>query len=165
MIRNATVKLWRGSTLVKTLTTSENGGARFTGLCEGEYQFTLIREGYKSREVSFRLGCSDTIGRSFRLLRNPVSDTCCNASLKLKVKDSTIAEGGWLSGVRVVISRENQHIATGETNGDGWYLREALCGRSLYTVTFSKPGFRSKSVTFRYEECKALQETIRLVPE
>jgi uncharacterized membrane protein len=165
VIANGTVKIWRGSTLIATVTTNSSGAARFSGLCDGDYQFTLLREGYLGREINFHMGCNDTIERSYRLLRNTTTDTCCNAVLRLRVKDSTVAEGGWMSGVTVTIRKGGTTIATGTTNGDGGYGRESLCGYSTYTVTFTKSGYRSKTFTFTYEACRTIEETIRLVPE
>jgi uncharacterized surface anchored protein len=46
VISNATVRLWRGSTLVTTQTTNGDGNIRFTGLCTGTYGISIAREGY-----------------------------------------------------------------------------------------------------------------------
>jgi hypothetical protein len=100
-----------------------------------------------------------------RILHNQEQhDTCCNATLSLRVKDSTVADGGWLTGVQVTIVKNNTTIATGTTNSEGRYTRNELCGNSTYTVTFSKDGFHSKTVTFTYTSCSTVNETIGLTP-
>jgi hypothetical protein len=163
-LANATVRLWRGSQQIRSLTTSSNGSVRFAELCEGNYGVSIHREGYISREFDLELGCNQARGFSLRLLSDNDPDTCCNAVLRLRVKDSTVANDGWLSGVSVTISRGNSVVASGTTNSDGRYGREELCGQSTYTVTFSKEGYQSKSVTFTYTECRTIEETIRLSP-
>jgi uncharacterized surface anchored protein len=163
-LTNATVRLWRGSTQIRSVTTSSNGTARFAELCSGEYSVSIAREGYAGREFSVTLTCNQTQELSKRLLANSGGDTCCNAVLRLRVKDSTVTNDGWLSGVYVTITRGNSTIASGTTGSDGRYGRESLCGPSTYTVTFSKDGYQSKTVTFTYTSCTTKEETIMLVP-
>jgi hypothetical protein len=163
-IANATVRLWKGSQQIRSVTTSTNGTARFAELCSGEYSVSIQREGYAGREFNVALTCNQTVEMSRRILANSGGDTCCNAVLLLRVKDSTVTNDGWLSGVSVTITRGNTTIASGSTGSDGRYGREALCGASTYTVTFSKDGYQSKTVTFTYTTCTTKEETIRLVP-
>jgi uncharacterized surface anchored protein len=163
-LTNASVRLWRGGQLIRTVTTSSNGTARFAELCSGSYGVSISREGYAGREFEVTLTCNQTVETSKRLLANSGGDTCCNAVLRLRVKDSTVTNDGWLSGVTVTITRGNTTIASGTTGSDGGYGRESLCGQSTYTVTFSKDGYQSKTVTFTYTTCTTKEETIRLVP-
>jgi hypothetical protein len=167
-IANATIKLWKNGAIFRTGVTNANGVLVFEGLCQGSYGLDFIREGYTSREATVTLGCNQNleIGRKLLKTGNPGGDTCCNAIFQFKVKDSTIADGGWLSGVKVVIKRGDDSIATGETNADGGYKREGLCGGNrTYTVTFSKAGFRSKTLTFTITDCRTFTETVKLSRE
>lgn len=161
-LNGATVTLWRGSTQMGARTT-ENGRVVFTGLCPGTYSFSIHRDGYTSRETgNITLGCNDTLERGLKLL---TADTCRTAVLRMRVKDSTAAEGVWLTGVTVTVTRGTTTVATGTTGAEGWYVAEGLQGSSAYTVTFSKDGYRSKSFTFTFQGCSTIQETIRIVHE
>lgn len=56
-LNGAKVKIWKGGQLLKTLTV-ENGYVKFTGLCEGEYGFDVVMEGYKSIEFGANIKCN-----------------------------------------------------------------------------------------------------------
>ncbi len=162
-IANATVKLWFGSSVKTWGTTNASGSISFTGLCMGSYQVNLIRETYKTREFTFTLGCNEQ--KALELTMKPQSssvDTCHTAKLKFRVKDSTIAEAGWLNDVLVTISRGTTVVTSGYTNAEGWYLAENLQAPATYTVTFSRQGFGTRTYTFTFNECKLISETIRL---
>jgi protocatechuate 3,4-dioxygenase beta subunit len=160
------VKLWQNNQMISSQTTGSNGYIYFTGLCSGTYALSLSRTQYQGGEISFQIGCDDTIAVTRRLLAlGNNNDTCDTAILKVRVKDSTAAEGNWLEGVSVVIKRSGIVVAQGTTGVEGWYMRETLLAPAEYSVTFTKPGYISKTVAFRFSECKTLQETIRLVPE
>lgn len=160
------VKLWKNNQMLGSQTTNNDGYVYFTGVCIGNYSLTIIRDQYQTRETPFEIGCNDTITVTRRILATGnVPDSCETAKLKVRVKDSTVAEGGWLTGTTVVIKRAGVVIAQGTTDAEGWYLREGLIAPAEYSVTFIKQGYVVKTVVFRFSECKTLQETIRIVPE
>lgn len=162
-IANVTVKLWKAGTLIAMKTTSANGVVTFEKLCTGSYGVVLIREGYTSREFSVSIACNQNVEASRKLLATGGNnDSCCNAVFKYRTKDSAVADGGWQSGVTVTIKQNDVVIATGTTNADGNYGREAICGYKTYVVTFSKEGFKTKSVTVVLTTCRTVQETILL---
>lgn len=161
-LAGAAAHLWSGGTQVATHNT-EGGSVSFTGLCAGTYSISVGKDGYAGREFSFTLGCNDTVTRSLAILHTG-GDTCHNAVLSLRVKDSTVAEGGWLSGVTVTITRGSATVASGSTNGDGRFGADGLTGRTTYTVTFSKDGYHSKTLTFTFDGCTTITETVRLTP-
>jgi hypothetical protein len=162
---NVTVKLWRNGTLVATTTTNGNGLATFTGRCRGSYAVDLIREGYQHREFAFELGCNVEYETLRKLLANAV-DSCRTAVLRLRVKDSTVVEGGWISGATVTLKRLVNGawvtVASGATDGEGWYTRDGLLAPSTYLATVSASGFETRSYQFTFVECNTIQETIRL---
>ncbi len=57
-INGATVKLWKGNQLIKTLTV-ENGFVKFVELCEGEYQISIIHESYYGVEFNVVAVCDE----------------------------------------------------------------------------------------------------------
>jgi len=164
VLSNATVRLWRNGTLLRTGTTSANGYVVFEGLCQGNYGIDFTKDGYRSREATVEMGCNSNRELTWKLLSTGSSgnDSCCTASLALRIKDSAYADGGWISGATIVISYGSSAVATGTSNADGYYLREALCGYRTYTVTVSKSGFTSKTFTITYTNCRRADETIRL---
>lgn len=160
------VKLWQNNQMVSSQITGNDGYIYFTGICNGTYNLTFTRDQYQGSEAVFQIGCDDTIAVTRRLLAiGSNSDTCDTAVLKVRVKDSTVAEGGWLEDASVVIKRAGFVVAQGTTNIEGWYLHDGLLAPAEYSVTFMKPGYSAKTVVFRFNECKTFQETIRLVPE
>ncbi len=162
-VANATVKLWKGGTAVRTVKTNGDGYVRMEELCKADYVIEVTREGYGAIEFAKGIGCNESVvvEKTMSKTGGPDPDSCCTASLKLRVKDATVAEAGWLSGATVVISDGNTVVAEGTTGAEGWYLYEGLC-KGTYTVTISKSGFESQTVSFTFNECKRLQETIRL---
>lgn len=162
VVRGATVKLWRNGSIVATKTTDSNGVARFGELCKGKYGVDLIREGYKSREFSTELGCNQRKEVTQRLLRKE-DGPCCTAKFVFRTKDST--NSTYIPGVIIEIRKGNDLVARGETSGEGRYIREALCGNSTYTVSFTKQGYITKTITVNLTECRTVEETIWLMTQ
>jgi len=160
-LQNATLKLWKGSTIKEIVTTNANGVATVDGLCEGTYQFSVIREGYKGQEFNFTMGCNNQYSRTVYLVEKTV-EPCCTAILKVRTIDSV--SQAWINGVTVTITQNGNQIATGVTGPEGWYGKEGLCAPATYTVTFSMTGYVTKSFDFYFNECKKIQETIQLAP-
>ncbi len=158
-ISGATVRLFLGSTLLRTTTTNGDGGVRFGELCPGNYQITVIADGYRSQEYNFELGCNDVVSGTRELTPNG-GDTCCSAVMKVIVRDSLSEEV--ISGATVVIMFNGAVVANGQTNGDGVYLEDGLCGYRTYTVTISKDGYESRTFDWTFGECRTYQETYRL---
>lgn len=165
VVNNASVQLWKGGQKLSVLATNGDGVVLFANLCEGRYVLNVSREGYNNREFVVELGCSDTSNTTKYVVAKNSVDTCNTARLKVRVKDSTVADGGWLTGATVVIRRNGVVVADGTTNTEGWYVREGLVAPAEYTVTISKTGFASKTFTFVFNECKTIQETLRIVPD
>jgi large repetitive protein len=168
-IANATVKLWRNGAIVATKTTDANGVALFEQRCEGSYGVSVLREGYKAREMSFSLGCDQQVSHTLLLKQNTSGvDSCCTAQLKIRAVDSTATTGGWIAGATVEIrlgSPTGPIVATGTTDVEGWYRKENLCSPAVYFVTVSKPGsWAAKTHDFNYTTCVLKTETFKLVP-
>ncbi len=167
-IANATVKLWRNGAIVATKTSDASGNAVFSQRCAGTYGVSVLREGYKSREMDFVLGCDQQVTHTLFLKTSTSVDSCCTAELKIRAVDSTATTGGWIAGATVEIhlgSPTGPIVATGTTDVEGWYRKENLCSPAVYFVTVSKPGVWSpKTHDFNYTSCLLKTETFRLVP-
>ncbi|MDH7515395.1 MAG: carboxypeptidase regulatory-like domain-containing protein [Bacteroidota bacterium] len=166
-INDATVKLRRGSTVIAAqMTGGDNrqaGTVRFLEICEGSYNILIVKSGYTAREFEFTIGCNEEYVHTLGLKQVTI-DSCHTAVLKLRVKDSTVAEGGWLSGATVTLTMGHTTICTDTTNAEGWFIRSNLTAPATYTATISKQGYRTKSYVFTYKECITLEEIIRLAP-
>jgi hypothetical protein len=163
-LNGATVKLWKGSALLLTQVTG--GDNRATGVvlfpnrCDGQYAISITKDGYNGREIAFTVGCNETYVRELGLLVKTV-DSCRTGALNVRTVDST---GTRITGADVVVARGGMVFASGQTDGEGWFHATALTAPSTYTVTFSKSGYASKTVTFVYNECRTATETIRMLP-
>ncbi len=164
LLSGAVVKIYKGGVVVATKTVVD-GRISFDGLCDGTYSIDVTREGYHHQEAAFTLGCNGRTEITKTLGKELKNEQCCNGALTFRVKDTAVAEGGWLSGVTVTIKKGNDVVATGTTNGDGNYAREQICGQSTYTVTYSKAGFHTKTLTFTMTDCRVITETVRLSHE
>jgi hypothetical protein len=163
-LSNATVKLWKGSTLLKTGTTNADGLVKFDGLCQGDnYSVSMFREGYVSKEFDNDLdfGCNDSIELHRAMVKN--NNDCCTGILKLRVKDSTNMT--YINGATCKIYKNGTLLETFTSGVEGWALVDGLCGNSNYTVVISKDGYHSREMHFSYTECVTKQETVWLLPE
>ncbi|MGE5479512.1 MAG: MSCRAMM family protein [Chloroflexota bacterium] len=161
-LRNVSIKLWKGSTVLGEFKTNDDGGYALTKMCPGKYAFSFKLEGYKEAEYGFELGCNDTLEYTKVLVKN-VPDTCCTAKLKLRVQEAGTEIN--LSGVRVEIYKNDQLISDPNTNAEGWAVAEGLCAPVKYEVVFKKDGYVTKTVEFTFNECKTITETIRLTKQ
>ena len=161
-LAGAVVKLWSGGTLVSTATTGDNGTVHFYHICQGSYGVSINRNDYNGVEFQETFGCNDTVEVS-RMLSATTADHCCTAQIRLHVKvDGT--EHDWISGVHVTITRDGTQIAEGSTNADGTFVREQICGPATCTVTLSKDGYHSRTLTIVFEDCRTAEETVALQP-
>lgn len=162
VVPGALVKLYRGSTLVRSVEANSNGVARFGDLCSGNYGVSIIKSGYEHHEFGFEIGCNQAIERVRELTPTGSGDSCCTAILKVRVKDATTAD--WLSGVTVVVKKNGTPIADGTTNGDGFFIEDGLCGYTDYVIVLSKSGYETRTVEWTFEACRTYQETFTLTP-
>jgi hypothetical protein len=165
-LASTSVRLTLSNGTTITATTNGDGVAILRNLCRGTYGLRVAREGttYRVSETSVGIECNDSVSVERRLGRT-TPETCCNASFRFAVKGSTRNDGGWLSGVTIVITKAGAPFATGTTSSTGVYERGEICGNATYTITFSKSGFRSKTITITLTDCRAVNETIGLSPQ
>jgi hypothetical protein len=163
VLQNVAVKLWRASTLLATQSTGTNGSTTFTNRCQGQFALNLLRDGYRGLEYGFTLGCNEQ--KTIELTLAPPYP-CNTAMLKLRVKDSTVVEGGWLADATVILRKWVNNawvdIDTALTNSEGWYAASGLTTPAQYQATVSKSGYLTRTYTFSLTECKTYSETIRL---
>lgn len=162
LINGATVKLWQGGTLKATKKT-ENGYVIFEGLCKGKWGVSIHHENYQAMEFNFEIECNAEKEFVQYLKPQTTTDTCYTAKLKLFVKD--YSTGNAISGATVKIYLNDSLIAEGESNSEGYYIREGLKAPTTYMIVISKSGYKSKTFEIRFKECNAISETIKLEAE
>lgn len=164
---NATVKIWNNGLVVATKTTTPNGNVVFENLCQKNYGISVIRSGFATREMMVPMGCNDNKAVTILLKANATTvDSCHTAKLKFFIKNGSDPTQPPLQGVTVTITMANTNppLFQGTSDVNGFVGREGLFAPMVYFVTFSKPGFATKSISFRFDTCKTIQETITMTP-
>ncbi|MGQ9819701.1 MAG: carboxypeptidase regulatory-like domain-containing protein [Candidatus Kapaibacteriales bacterium] len=158
------VYLWKGNQKIAASQTKEdNGKAIFEHICQGEYSFSLFKRNYFEKEGVFRIKCNDTVEIPVQILRKESSDTCCTAKLKLKVIDDSTGSAIQNARVEIRINAHNdQTIYDQRTNIEGWVIKENLCAPQTYSIRISFEGYITREFQVYFNECKTIQETVRL---
>lgn len=166
-VANAYVFIFKGRMAIDTTRSNADGYARFDGLCEGEYSVLVEREGYRPTDPRINVICRVGAEITVILMPNappPPPDTCCNASIRLRVLDGTYDREMPLMGAHVVVKYGGAVIANGTTNQEGIYSRGELCGRRVYVVVLEKEGFNRLALEIPIEECRLIERTVRMIP-
>jgi hypothetical protein len=137
-IREATINLFKGSTKVGTVYTNAEGRVTMTGICQGDYSFSIIRTNYKSIEFSQTMGCDDTVNIEKTLYYNG-ADTCCKGIIKVYPKDASTKAA--LNGATVKMFIGDKLIKT-ETVVEGSAIFKELCS-GKYSFIIIKEGYKS----------------------
>lgn len=154
-LNGAAVKLWKNGKLIRTINT-ENGYVIFRELCEGSYGFSIHKSGYQGLEFQTEVECDDSL--TFDKTLTGGQDTCCTARLKVRVRPQ--GTDLYISGATVIFYQGDRAIDTVTTNQEGWAGRENLCAPGTYTVVVRMEGYVSREMSFTFEECNTIQETI-----
>lgn len=149
-----------------SITADAHGIATFNHLCEGHYTIDVSSDPhYHSAEITESLGCNDTEAVSIYL--SPVSqhssDSCCTATLSLFVSDVNHPHVG-LDSVSVTVTSGHNTIASGHTDSNGNYSLNGLCGHLTYTISLSREGYHSNSITLSTDSCHEYQQSAALHP-
>lgn len=138
-IAGAQVKLMRNGLHVTTVPTDSTGRVAFNYLIAGQYALRITKQGYQTIERSATIQYCDSSSMDLRMI--PVSggsDTCCDGSLKVLVKNATTNE--ILIGATVKLTRsgiEPRILTSGQT---GVEFHDLCVGE--YGVRISKSGFQ-----------------------
>jgi 5-hydroxyisourate hydrolase-like protein (transthyretin family) len=134
----------------------ENGNAIYEKLCKGVYVIHVYREGYKTLEFEYELGCNE----SKEVEKYMTRDTCYTAKMKLLIQDAATLDA--IAGATVVIKIGDDVYKDGTTNAEGYVGWENLKAPATYRVIISKDGYVTRTVEFTYVECGSKTETIKL---
>ncbi|HET6400250.1 MAG TPA: carboxypeptidase regulatory-like domain-containing protein [Candidatus Kapabacteria bacterium] len=166
-ISGAEVVIYYNGTELRSTITTDNGSARFDGLCMGSYRITINHDGYSQGVIEFNEECNATHGFTKSLLSTTTTSTCDTASLTIHVRDSLHQDTN-ISGAMVTIRIDghSDNFASGTTTDGGYYYSDHnLPGHTTYIVTISKDGYNTNSFAVQIGDCKNYEELIYLSPQ
>ncbi len=156
-IPEATVNMFKGNTKIGTVYTNAEGRVIMTGICQGDYSFSIIRKNYKSIEFSQAMGCDDTVSLE-KTLYYDGADTCCKGIIKVYPKDASTKVA--LNGATVKMFIGDKLVKT-ETVVEGVATFKELC-TGKYSFLIVKDGY--KSIDFVVElPCNQTKELEKLL--
>ena len=133
-VQGAKVQVKRGNTLIEDPITNANGGIIVDGLCKGEYNYRISKDGYSVVEGMFAINANcEPVSREATLSGSSV---CCSGVYTLIIRDQN---GNPIQGVKVVIKKGGVAIDDPVTNGDGRISIDGLC-KGEYTYRATKEG-------------------------
>lgn len=155
ILKNASVRLWKGSIKLKEFKTDANGYVEFEELCEGnDYSLSISAEGFEGMEFSFDLGCNKEINYEKSL---KAKTDCCDAILKFIVKDNENKTA--IEGAKITLKLNGKVVYEKKaTDKEGEFLAKELC-KGKYTVIIEKDGYNTIETTWNVEKCDDFQET------
>ena len=137
----ASLKLWKGGSLLGTYTANGDGYVLLTKLCPGTYGVNLSKDGYKGMEFSFTITCNDTLTYEKTLSSE---DSCCNGVVKVIVKNNN---GTRLTPATVRLWKGGTKLSSYTTNNDGVVIFTKLC-EGNYAIDVSKDGYTGVEFSF-----------------
>ncbi|MFZ1730894.1 MAG: carboxypeptidase regulatory-like domain-containing protein [Bacteroidota bacterium] len=134
-VQGARVLVRIGSKIVRDPVTDANGRIVTDGLCKGEYNYRISKDGYAVVEGMFAINVNcDPVTREATLAGNGV---CCSGVFTLIIRD---ANGNPIQGVVVAVKKAGALIESATTNANGQIVVDGLC-QAEYTYRASKDGF------------------------
>jgi protocatechuate 3,4-dioxygenase beta subunit len=149
LLKGATVKLRKsGTELSKQVI--ENSPVYFRELCKGEYQYVVIKEGYKAVETEITLGCNDTTEVKPQLEEIP----CCDGVFKISVKDSL---NNPIKEATISIWKSGTKLGYYYTNSDGIVTFTGIC-EGTYSFGITRTGYKS----IEFQESIGCDDTVEI---
>ncbi len=134
-IPGARVLVRKGNTVIEDPVTNANGQIIVDGLCRGEYNYRIAKDGYSVVEGMF--GINELCEPVTREATLSGSQVCCSGVFTLIIRD---ANGNPIPGVKVVVKKGGTVIEDPVTNTEGRIVIDGLC-KGEYTYRASKEGF------------------------
>ncbi|MBM2814547.1 MAG: hypothetical protein HW421_1309 [Ignavibacteria bacterium] len=154
-LNGAVVKIYKNGAVFRTGTVANNKVV-FDGLCEGTYNFVIMKEGYKSIEFSITMECNQKLEVVKKLEGNNTSDSCCKGIIHVITKNK--ANNEIINGATVKLWKGDKLIGTSTvTNGKAGF--DGLC-KGLYVIEIITD--RYKRIEFKVEVgCNQKQEIVK----
>ncbi len=162
-LKGVKVQLRKDMKTLKKGISDENGVVEFSGICENEYEFRIVADGYEVLEEIENLeSCDETYEFSYTL-NSKNDEECCDAILKFLIKDNKSKE--YLKGASVALKLDGKTIFEDrKTNADGYVIEDNLC-KGKYTVIIEMDGYKTIETTWNLEKCDDFQEHFWLEKE
>ena len=151
-LQYSVVRLWKGGTKIREVKTGADGSVLLKEICEGEFGFSINREGYKGIEWNFSMGCNDTIEFDKVLSAIP-QDTCCRGQIHMTIKDEN---GNPLSLVYSKLMKGGTVVRDGKTNESGYISWGELCTGN-YWIRIARDGYKVQEFEITIE-CNQVYE-------
>ncbi|MBE0645257.1 MAG: carboxypeptidase regulatory-like domain-containing protein [Bacteroidetes bacterium] len=134
-VQGAKVLVRQGSKVLEDPVTNANGQIIVDGLCKGEYNYRISKDGYAVVEGMFAINENcDPVTREATLTGNSI---CCSGVFTLVIRD---ANGNPIPGVMVRVTKGGVEVSDGLTNGEGRFVVDGLC-QGEYNYRASKEGY------------------------
>ncbi len=147
-LAGAVFEVYKGNTLVDTITTNENGYAETKLLTVGEYTVVEIKApvGFVLEDVSFEVTIDDDDTMVYTC-------ECENNPTVVIITKTDISDGTLLSGAYIEIYDENEELVyEGNTNENGeLIIYELPVGRYTYKETLAPIGYELNETIFEFE--------------
>ncbi len=156
-MKGAVVRLWQNGTKLREVYADDNGAVKFGEICEGTYAVSINKDGYKELEYAVEIHCHDNLTHEKKI---ELKGECCTGVLKLKIIDKETEKAIENATVKVYVGDDVKY--DGKSNGEGWFTKEGICAPKTYKIVVSREGYADNTFSFTYNECKTMQETVRL---
>jgi uncharacterized surface anchored protein len=154
-VENAKVLIRKGSQVIEDPRTDANGKIIVDGLCAGEYNYRISKEGYKVVEGVFAINSScDPVTKEAELEQE--AQACCSGVLTVTATDP---QNQPIAGAVVRLWRGGSQIASMQTNASGVAVFDSLC-KGEYAVDVLKDGWTDREAGFAINEsCDPVSKT------
>jgi len=158
-VEGAKVLVRKGSKAIEDPRTDANGRIVVDGLCEGEYNYRISKEGFKVVEGVFSINANcDPVTKEATLETNAA---CCTGVLTVTVVDSTSTP---IQNAIIRLWKDGAMLEKQLTGSDGKAVFDHLCAGS-YGVDVEKAGLKAREFMFSINEnCDPYSKTIELLP-
>ncbi|MBN1448795.1 MAG: carboxypeptidase regulatory-like domain-containing protein [Bacteroidetes bacterium] len=146
-VTGAKVQVRKGSKELEAPITNSSGRIVVDGLCAGEYNYRVSKEGYKVVEGPFAIDTNCTpVTKEAMLEITP--QVCCSGVLTVIVRDP---QNQPVTGALVRLWKNGSKIRQVLTNASGLAVFDSLCA-AVYAVDVLKDGWTDREFSFSINE-------------
>ncbi len=154
------LNLFKNGVKLGSVKTDQNGNYLFTGMCQGDYGFTIRREGFTPYEFPVIITCNDSVYLE-KFMKPIVKDTCCNGVIKIFVLDANNKEPR--NGATVKMWFGGAYV-TSAVVANGFVTFSGLC-TGKYSFDITNPNYTHQEFNVELPCNGSVQLEKLLVPE
>ncbi len=138
-VKNAEIRLTKGGQLLSKYNTGEDGIITFTKVCKGSYGLRIAHDLYNvvEKSVGTETNC-DSIYQTIKLVKKQNSDTCCNNTMKVTVKDANTNAA--INNAKVALWKDGKMVKYAYTE-NGYAIISNICTGN-YGVSINREGYK-----------------------